>query len=89
MNLIYTTILLQAAMAAGLILITVFFGFMIISVAVLYNFLFKILNKKIQYGDSVTFKFLIVLVSTIISLGLFYCIILAFDKLYPDFLKYS
>jgi hypothetical protein len=92
-------IVLQAAMAAGAIFFVLLGIFLLIGVPILTGLFMKMLwiilgrqdfikDKKPYYKDPLLY-FPCLIGSIIILVVIFYCLILLFDKLNPDFLKYS
>ena len=92
-------ILLQAAMAAGLILLIVFLVFILIGTFILtrlfLNIYWKLSGKsqnieaKIPYYKDLLPFLLTIIMSVIITSFIFYLLLILFDKLYPNFLEYS
>jgi len=92
-------ILLQAAMAAGFILLLTLGVFLLIGVPLLTGLFMRTywklsgkkqnIEKKTPYYKDILPFFLSILLSAVITLIFFYSLLILFDKLYPNFLEYS
>ncbi len=88
-------ILLQAAIAAGMVLVLILAIFIIIGTPILTGFFMRVIWKKTGKEENIENKipyykdlllFLIsVIFSIVIILIIFFLMLILFDKLYPDF----
>ncbi len=92
---IFTIIILQAAMFAELFITFIFTIFSILATTFLTSFLMKfywehtnkkhlITGKTPYYKDPIPY-FIFIILSFIISIGLFFCLCLIYIKLFPNY----